>query len=144
MKYYLRLNDEVAEVEGTKFKEDNRLFYVNLRKNNLSVNEANYLLVDIRTGLYVFSAKSKKTLFEIYQQQKEKYDNYFSQYEKLVIKYEKELKELIEKGKLDEDVNYDIDDIDEDLLIDCIRTANDKGRLNYVYKNATDASVPTS
>ena len=113
MKYYLRLNDEVAEVEGTKFKEDNRLFYVNLRKNNLSVNEANYLLVDIRTGLYVFSAKSKKTLFEIYQQQKEKYDNYLNQYEKIVIEYEKELKELIEKGKLDKDVNYDIYDIDD-------------------------------
>ena len=113
MKYYLRLNDEVAEVEGAKFKEDNRLFYVNLIKNNLSVNEANYLIVDIRTGLYVFSAKSKKTLFEIYQQQKEKYDNYLSQYEKIVIEYEKELKELIEKGKLDKDVNYDIYDIDD-------------------------------
>ena len=113
MKYYVRLNDEVAEVEGDKFKEDNRLFYVNLRKNNLSVNEANYLLVDIRTGLYVFSAKSKKALFGIYQQQKEKYDNYLSQYEKLVIKFEKELKELIEKGKLDKDVNYDIYDIDD-------------------------------
>ena len=113
MKYYVRLNDEVAEVEGDKFKEDNRLVYVNLRKNNLSVNEANYLLVDIRTGLYVFSAKSKKALFEIYQQQKEKYDNYLSQYEKIVIKYEKELKELIEKGKLDKDVNYDIYDIDD-------------------------------
>lgn len=113
MKYYVRLNDEVTEVEGSKFKEDNRLFYVNLRKNNLSVNDANYLLVDIRTGLYVFSAKSKKTLFEIYQQQKEKYDNYLSQYEELVSKYEKELKELIEKGKLDKDVNYDIYDIDD-------------------------------
>ena len=113
MKYYVRLKDEVAEVEGTKFKEDDRLFYVNLRKNNLSVNEANYLLVDIRTGLYVFSAKSKKALFEIYQQQKEKYDNYLSQYEKLVIKFEKELKELIEKGKLDKDVNYDIYDTDD-------------------------------
>ena len=107
MKYYVRLNDEVAEVEGSKFKEDNRLFYVNLRKNNLSVNDANYLLVDVRTGLYVFSAKSKKTLFEIYQQQKEKYDNYLSQYEELVSKYEKELKELIEKGELDKNVNYD-------------------------------------
>lgn len=113
MKYYLRLINKVFEVEGTKFKEDNRLFYVNLRKNNLSVNEANYLLVDIRTGLYVFSAKNKKALFEIYQQQKEKYDNYLSQYEKLVIKFEKELKELIEKGKLDKDVNYDIYDIDD-------------------------------
>ena len=113
MKYYVRLNDEVAEVEGSKFKEDNRLFYVNLRKNNLSVNDANYLLVDVRTGLYVFSAKSQKTLFEIYQQQKEKYDNYLSQYEELVSKYEKELKELIEKGKLDKDVNYDIYDIDD-------------------------------
>ena len=113
MKYYVRLNDEVAEVEGSKFKEDNRLFYVNLRKNNLSVNDANYLLVDVRTGLYVFSAKSKKTLFEIYQQQKEKYDNYLSQYEELVSKFEKELKELIEKGKLDKDANYDIYDIDD-------------------------------
>ena len=113
MKYYVRLNDEVAEVEGTKFKEDNRLFYVNLRKNNLSVNEANYLLVDIRTGLYVFSAKSKKALFEIYQQQKERYDNFLKQNEKLMIKYENELKELIEKGKLDKDVNYDIYDIDD-------------------------------
>ena len=37
------------------------------------------------------------------------------------------------------ETNYTVDDIDEDLLIDCIRTANDKGRLNYVYKNATDA-----
>ena len=113
MKYYIKLNDEIAKIKVAKFKEDNRLLYVNLRKNNLSVNEANYLLVDIRTGLYVFSAKSKKALFEIYQQQKEKYDNYYSQYEKLVIKYEKELKELIEKGKLDEDVNYDIYDIDD-------------------------------
>ena len=121
MKYYLRLRDEVFEVEGTKFKEDDRLFYVNLRKNNLSVSEGNYqminegdhLLVDIRTGIYVINAKSKKALFEIYQQQKEKYDNYLSQYEKLVIKFEKELKELIEKGKLDKDVNYDIYDIDD-------------------------------
>ena len=113
MKYYLRLINEVFEVEGTKFKEDDRLFYVNLRKNNLSISEGNYLLVDIRTGLYVFSAKSKKALFEIYQQQKEKYDNYLSQYEKLIIKYEKELKELIEKGKLDKDVNYDNYDIDD-------------------------------
>ena len=108
MKYYLRLRQEVFEVEGTKFKEDDHLFYVNLRKNNLSVNDANYLLVDVRTGLYVFSAKSKKTLFEIYQQQKEKYDNFLSQNKELMIKYEKELKELIEKGKLDEDVNFDI------------------------------------
>ena len=122
MKYYLRLNDEVFEVEGSKFKEDDRLFYVNLRKNNLSVSEGNYylinegdhLLVDIRTGIYVINAKSKKALFEIYQQQeKERYNNFLNQNEKLVIKYEKELKELIEKGKLDKDVNYDIYDIDD-------------------------------
>lgn len=113
MKYYVRLNDEVAEVEGAKFKEDNRLFYVNLRKNNLSVNEANYLLVDIRTGIHVFSAKNKQELFEIYQQQKERYDNFLKQNEKLMIKYENELKELIEKGKLDKNVNYDIYDIDD-------------------------------
>lgn len=34
---------------------------------------------------------------------------------------------------------YDADYIDEDLLIECIRTANDKGRLDYVYKNSFDA-----
>ena len=122
MKYYLRLRQEVFEVEGSKFKEDDRLFYVNLRKNNLSVSEGNYylinegdhLLVDIRTGIYVINAKSKKALLEIYQQQeKERYNNFLNQNEKLVVKYEKELKELIEKGKLDEDVNYDIYDIDD-------------------------------
>ena len=122
MKYYLRLRQEVFEVEGSKFKEDDRLFYVNLRKNNLSVSEGNYylinegdhLLVDIRTGIYVINAKSKKALFEIYQQQeKERYNNFLNQNEKLVVKYEKELKELIEKGKLDEDVNYDTYDIDD-------------------------------
>ena len=122
MKYYLRLRQEVFEVEGSKFKEDDRLFYVNLRKNNLSVSEGNYylinegdhLLVDIRTGIYVINAKSKKALFEIYQQQeKERYNNFLNQNEKLVVKYEKELKELIEKGKLDKDVNYDIYDIDD-------------------------------
>ena len=107
MKYYLRLRQEVFEVEGIRLKEDDRLFYVNLRKNNLfAVNGENYqpingdayLLVDIRTGLYVFSAKSKKALFEIYQQQKEKYDNFLCQNEELMIKYEKELKKLI-KGE---------------------------------------------
>lgn len=34
---------------------------------------------------------------------------------------------------------YDVDDIDEELLIECVRTANEKGRLDYVYKNAFDA-----
>ena len=122
MKYYLRLINEVFEVEGTKFKEDNRLFYVNLSKNNLSVSEGNYqminegdhLLVDIRTGIYVINAKSKKALFEIYQQkEKERYNSFLSQNEELMIKYEKELKELIEKGRLDKDVNYDIYDIND-------------------------------
>lgn len=37
------------------------------------------------------------------------------------------------------ETEYGVDDIDEDLLIECIRTANDSGRLDYVYKNAEDA-----
>lgn len=37
------------------------------------------------------------------------------------------------------ETEYGVDDVDEDLLIECIRTANDSGRLNYVYKNAKDA-----
>ena len=109
MKYYLRFNNEVAEVEGTKFKEDNRLVYVNLRKNNLSTNGKNYQLVDIRTGVLVFSAKNKQALFEIYQEQKERYDNFLKQNEKLMIKYENELKELIEKGKVYKNVDANID-----------------------------------
>lgn len=32
-----------------------------------------------------------------------------------------------------------VTDIDEDLLIDCIRTANEKGRLEYVYRNPNEA-----
>ncbi len=38
-----------------------------------------------------------------------------------------------------QETNYTPDDIDENLLIDCIRTANEKGRLNYVYRNANEA-----
>lgn len=34
---------------------------------------------------------------------------------------------------------YGVDDIDENLLIECVRSANEKGRINYVYKNAKDA-----
>ena len=37
------------------------------------------------------------------------------------------------------ETQYESDDIDEDLLIDCIRTANEKGRLEYVYRNANEA-----
>lgn len=39
----------------------------------------------------------------------------------------------------EEKTKYDVSDIDEDLLIDFIRTANNKNRLNYIYKNAADA-----
>ena len=39
----------------------------------------------------------------------------------------------------DKPTDYTFDDIDEELLIDVIRTANDKGRLNYVYKNVREA-----
>ena len=38
-----------------------------------------------------------------------------------------------------EETRFTVNDINEDLLIDCIRTSNEKGRLNYVYKNASDA-----
>lgn len=37
------------------------------------------------------------------------------------------------------ETEYGVDDVDEDLLIECIRTANDSGRLDYVYKSAEDA-----
>ncbi len=38
-----------------------------------------------------------------------------------------------------EETKYGIDDINEELLIECIRTANEKGRLNYVYRNSAEA-----
>lgn len=37
------------------------------------------------------------------------------------------------------ETNYTIDDINEDLLIECIREANDTGRLNYIYRNPEEA-----
>lgn len=38
-----------------------------------------------------------------------------------------------------EETSFTVDDINEDQLIDCVRAANEKGRLNYVYRNATEA-----
>ena len=34
---------------------------------------------------------------------------------------------------------YSYDDVDEDLLINFVRVANEKNRMNYVYKNVEDA-----
>ena len=43
-------------------------------------------------------------------------------------------------SKWEEEITpYGIDDINEDLLIQFIREANDTGRLNYVYKNSSEA-----
>lgn len=39
------------------------------------------------------------------------------------------------------ETEYGVDDIDEDLLIECIRLANESGRFEYVYKNAEDALI---
>ena len=37
------------------------------------------------------------------------------------------------------ETEYTVDDINEDLLIECIRNANEKGRLDYIYRNAYEA-----
>ncbi len=37
------------------------------------------------------------------------------------------------------ETKYDINDINEDQLIDFIRTANERGRLEYIYRNSTEA-----
>lgn len=37
------------------------------------------------------------------------------------------------------ETEHGIDEIDEELLLDCIRTANEKGRLDYVYRNPREA-----
>lgn len=38
-----------------------------------------------------------------------------------------------------EETKYTVEDIDEDLLIDYIRTSNEKNRMDYVYRNANEA-----
>jgi len=43
-------------------------------------------------------------------------------------------------SKWEEEITrYTADDVNEDLLIDYIRTANDMGRLNYIYRNPREA-----
>ena len=37
------------------------------------------------------------------------------------------------------ETEFSVNDIDEDSLIDCIRTANDNGRITYVFRNASEA-----
>lgn len=36
------------------------------------------------------------------------------------------------------ETDYSVDDIDEELLIEFLRTANEKGRVDYLYRNAKD------
>lgn len=36
------------------------------------------------------------------------------------------------------ETDYTVDDIDEELLIEFVRTANEKGRVDYLYRNAKD------
>lgn len=55
------------------------------------------------------------------------------------------LKSYVEKiennySKWEEKVtDYGVDDIDEELLINCVRKANEIGRINYIYRNASEA-----
>lgn len=37
-----------------------------------------------------------------------------------------------------QETKFNSDDVDEDLLIDFVRTANEKGRLNYIYRNSEE------
>ena len=37
------------------------------------------------------------------------------------------------------ETEYTVDDINEDFLIECIRNANEKGRLDYIYRNSYEA-----
>ncbi len=37
------------------------------------------------------------------------------------------------------ETKYGVEDVDEDQLLDLIRTANEKGRMDYVYRNAKEA-----
>ena len=39
------------------------------------------------------------------------------------------------------ETKYTIDDVDEELLIDFVRTANEKGRVDYLYRNAKDTLI---
>ncbi|HBD06472.1 MAG TPA: ATPase, partial [Firmicutes bacterium] len=37
------------------------------------------------------------------------------------------------------ETEYGVEDVNEEILIDCIRTANEKGRMDYVYRNTKEA-----
>ena len=52
-----------------------------------------------------------------------------------------ENKEINDSRWENKETEYGVDDVDEDLLIECIRLANESGRLEYVYKNAEDALI---
>jgi len=73
-------------------------------------------------GRYYIRVNDSDIMMDSYQLQ-----SFFESKEESYIKWEKA------------ETSHGIDDIDEDLLLDCIRTANDKGRLNYVYRNAYEA-----
>ncbi|MCQ2802196.1 MAG: putative DNA binding domain-containing protein [Bacilli bacterium] len=61
------------------------------------------------------------------QMQQQELQHFFERKEENYSSWEKEATSLT------------LDDINEELLIDCIRTANEKGRLNYVYRNSFEA-----
>ena len=53
--------------------------------------------------------------------------NYFESKDKTYSKWEEEI------------TKYTIEDVDENLLIEYIRAANDAGRMNYIYRNSQEA-----
>ena len=73
-------------------------------------------------GRYYVRANDSDIQMNSYQLQ-----NYFQEKEDTYSRWE------------NEETDYDASDINEDQLIECIRTANDKGRMDYVYRNSYEA-----
>ena len=134
------INDEGKNcgiMMGTKTKAD----IAHEIQNNLKPLP-NIINIDERT-------EDDKTIIEIYAEGNDTpYSAYGRYYVRLndsdILMQPQELQHFFEKKNdtysawENEVTKYTVDDVDEDLLIECIRSANEKGRINYIYKNATE------
>ena len=91
-KFKIRTINTIQEVDGTLFKEDERLFYF---KKNLG----GYQLVDTLTGLWICSTNKLKDLPQKYASIKEAYEKVImgNEYQKRIEEFNK-LKGEFENG----------------------------------------------
>ena len=102
MKYYLRLNydKKVIEVDATPFKEDDRLFYVNVNKLDKPFpTKTPHQLIDIQTGIMVMCATSKEKVIAKYHEKLDTYNKLKENQSAYLNKLHRELNEIISTFK---------------------------------------------